>query len=384
MGYTHSGYGDRPSHLPSQLGSKNRVALHVILFVATFLTTVMAGTAWAMRDPFEVFNWTYGITYAILVMCIITAHEFGHYFAARHHNVDATLPYFIPFPSILLGGIGAFGTMGAVIRTRTPIYNRKALFDIGVAGPLAGVVMCIIILAIGFMTLPPKSFIYTIHPEYLEAGGAIPATGLHFGDTLLYWGLAQLFASPSGWLPPMNEMYHYPWLCAGWFGLILTGLNLLPIGQLDGGHISYAMFGDRQPQIARYFWWFITILGCGGVLGIVRQFGRIELLQEGPLAEPGMFLQTLEVLHSVAPWLMEAWAGWLLWAFVTRVFIKIKHPPIDDPTPLDSGRRRIGWTAIAIFVLTFTYNGVYDRFGIPEEVPSSSRDDGGLVVEIQP
>lgn len=228
---------------------KNRYWLHITLFIATFITCMIAGAQWQMKDASDINNWHYGITYAILLLTFLSAHEFGHYFASRIHKVDATLPFYIPvpFPEVL------FGTFGAVIKTRSPMNSKKALFDIGVAGPIAGFIVCIIFLIIGFSSLPPQEYIYTIHPNYLAHGGLIPLTGLHFGDNLLYMMFERIFSNPSVWIPPMNEMYHYPFLCVGWFGLFVTSLNLLPIGQLDGGHVIFTMFGFAQSRISRIF-----------------------------------------------------------------------------------------------------------------------------------
>src|SRR5205085_453169 len=143
-------------------------------------------------------QWQLGLPFGILIMLFLSAHEFGHYFAARRHGVDATLPYYIPMPPLILGSI--FGTMGAVIRTRSPIPNRKALFDIGVAGPLAGFVVALAYLIIGMVTMPGIDSLYAIHPEY-RALGSIPDIGMHFGGFMLYDLLKILFVSPGHFFP---------------------------------------------------------------------------------------------------------------------------------------------------------------------------------------
>ncbi len=130
------------------------------LFILTLFSTLMAGAAWAGQNFLEVTTWVSGVQYSLLILTFLASHEFGHYFAAKYHGVDATLPYFIPVPPLFL----PFGTAGAVIRTQSPIMSRKALFDIGVAGPIAGFVMCVIFLVIGFMTLPSQDFLFQIHP----------------------------------------------------------------------------------------------------------------------------------------------------------------------------------------------------------------------------
>ncbi len=345
---------------PRFLRKKSPLWVHLLLFVLTFITCMIAGTQWAMKNYLEVNNWHIGLTYAVLILTFLSVHEFGHYFASKIHRVDASLPYFIPvpFPEIML-----FGTFGAVIVTRSPIPNRRALFDIGVAGPIAGFVASLVFLIIGLQTLPPKEFIYSVHPEYLlNFGGKIPQSGLHFGDTLLYSLLAPLFANPNGWLPPMNEIYHYPFLCVGWFGLFVTTLNLLPFGQLDGGHIVYAMFGGLQRKVAKVLWWVLIILGIGSLLNsILALLNDVDVPNKFYIWLQNNLLPFLQQLRSFVPWYFDAWGGWLFWAIFTRLFIKIPHPHIAEVEPLGTGRKILGWIAIIIFFLSFSLNGIYLR-----------------------
>ncbi len=340
--------------------------LHILLFLASIFTTMLAGVGLAAPgfDVFDPANWALGLSYSLLTMTIITAHEFGHYFAARRHGIDASLPYFIPFPIVPFFGattaaFNPFGTMGAVIRTRTPFLNRRALFDVGVAGPLAGFVMCVIILAVGFLTLPSKEFIYQIHPEYLsEFGGAIPPWGFHFGKIGLYSLFEAIFPFGDSWVPPMNEMYHYPLLCAGWFGLLLTGLNMLPLGQLDGGHVAYAMFGAKvQSLLARVVWWMLLCLGILGMLDALMIGGLLPVDGLEPLAA------LLASGREWFPWLFPVFPGWIFWALLTRFVIRLDHPFVPEHQPVDRGRRIIGWCAFAVFLLSFAPQGLYD---IPE------------------
>lgn len=351
------GYTPLPrSTLAVQQPIRQRLWVHALLFALTFFSVLLAGVQWMGKDPLELSNLHYGVTYAVLILCFLSAHEFGHYFAARFHRVDVTLPYFLPVP---LPFFFPFGTLGAVIRTRSAILSRRALFDIGIAGPLAGFVVSVVILIIGFRTLPPQSYIYAVHPEYAQLG-FIPSWGLHFGDIPLYHWLAAVFATPSGFLPPMNEMYHYPFLCVGWFGLFVTMLNLLPLGQLDGGHITYALFGQAHRVIARLVWWGLVLLGMGPIFGwmLGALSGDspnllVQLLQQ-------TLLPVLRGIERVAPWYYQAWGGWLFWALFTRLFIRLEHPPVLDPEPLTPGRRLLGWLALGIFVVCFSYNGIYD------------------------
>jgi membrane-associated protease RseP (regulator of RpoE activity) len=298
------------------------ISLNIFLFIFTFLTTTLAGTAWLNIDPYETSNWKFGLTYSILIMFVLSCHEFGHYFAARIHKVKVTLPYYIPFPFLFLN---PFGTMGAVIRMQSPSKTKKALFDIGIAGPVSGFIASVAVLVYGMTHLPPVEYLFSIHPEYMHTG--IPTTGFSFGQTILYWGLGKILtSSPSVFLPPMNEMYHYPFLCVGWFGLLVTALNLLPVGQLDGGHITYALLGSKHRIIARVFFGFTLSMGLIGLL---------------PFAGINLFAN-------------YALTNWLVWALLIYFVIRVDHPPIYDPEPIGLKRRLWGWFALFMFISSFT------------------------------
>lgn len=304
------------------LRSKPKYWLHILLFIATFCTVTLGGVLMANANPYELQNFHKGLLQAVLIMSIITAHEFGHFFAAKIHKIDVTPPFYIPFPFVDLVW---FGTFGAVIRIKSRITSRKALFDIAVAGPIAGFVVTLIILLIGFITLPGIEFLYNIHPEYASMG--VPATGDYsFGYNLLFWTFEKIFtSSPAVFMPPMHEIYHYPFLCAGWFGLLITSLNMLPVGQLDGGHISYTMFGEKSKFIAYVTFAWLAIFGLLGLF----LFWDIQI----PFASP----------------------GWLLWAILIFFIIKVKHPPLVDNMnePLGKTRIILGWLSYLIFLISF-------------------------------
>ena len=333
-----------------------RYWLHGLLFLATFASTMLAGSQWAglsAEEYSEITNWGAGLTYAILIMLFLTAHEFGHYIAARIHKVDATLPFYIPMPLIL------FGTMGAVIKTRSVIPNRKVLFDIGVAGPISGFIVCLGILAVGYATLPPMEWLYTIHPEYQRLS-EIPTSGMYFGDMLLFGWMADIFAPAGAYIPPMNEVYHYPFLCVGWFGLFVTALNLAPFGNLDGGHVVYALLGGKKQRlIARSLWWPLFTLGVLSMVGILD-----SILREPSPNGFVIWLQTiigtpLSAIVDLVPWLFTIGEGWLLWALLIKFFIKIDHPELGDPEPLSTRRKIVGWTSMLILVLCMPVQLVY-------------------------
>lgn len=298
--------------------------VHLALFALTFLTTTLAGVQWLNRDPLEITNLQSGLLYSSLLIMILLAHELGHYIAARIHGVEATLPYFIPFPSFFLG-IAPFGTLGAVIRIKSSIDCRRVLFDIGSAGPISGFVISLIILMVGFSTLPSIDFLYQIHPEYRSLE-SIPTSGLTFGYNLIFLIACKLVASTGVFVPPMNEIYHYPLLCVGWFGLLVTAMNLIPVGQLDGGHISRALFAGTYHRIAQGSLIILVILGT---------FGFLPLLG-------------LEVTFG--------WTGWLFWALVLALLIrasKAQRSSFDDMGPLDSRRKIIGWICAVILLVSF-------------------------------
>ncbi|NTW52331.1 MAG: site-2 protease family protein [Chlorobiaceae bacterium] len=330
-----------PLPAPSRPEGRN-YPLHILLFISTLFCTTWAGTIWLGR-PLQMGtiagflnSLKEGIPYSLSLVAFLTVHEFGHFFATLRHRIQATLPYYIPLPPLPF--LMSIGTMGAVIRIKQQITSRKALFDTGASGPLAGFAVAFGLLLYGFTNLPPADYIFSIHPEYIKAGGAPepPPGTLYLGKNLLFMLLEALIA-PKG-LPPMTEMYHYPFLFTGWLACFVTALNLLPVGQLDGGHIVYAMFGQRRHEkIARMFLLFITLLGLPAFIdGLL------------PLILPG------SGVHVPAPVLQWSWTGWVLWAFILSRFIGTKHPQAGSDLPL-SGRRMIaGWLCIAIFILTFT------------------------------
>ncbi len=268
-----------------------------ILFLLTVFTTLWAGAYQAysgpVRGPLNFLLaspealWR-GIPFAGSLLFILTTHELGHYLLSRIHRVPASLPLFIPGPPHFIG------TFGAIIRMRGPILSRRALFDIGVAGPLAGFVVAVIVLIIGLSlsTVVDRTATY----------------GLHLGEPLLLQFMSWVVVGP---LPPEADVVLHPIGFAAWFGLFVTSLNLLPIGQLDGGHVAYALWGSRQRTMALAFLPILLILGFVG------------------------------------------WSGWFLWAFMAGLW-GVGHPPVMDPdVPLGRNRTIVGWIALAVFVITF-------------------------------
>jgi membrane-associated protease RseP (regulator of RpoE activity) len=280
-------------------------ALHWTLLALTLLTTTIVGVVLAQSfqagQPLDYDQYkntllaladkplllVYGLPFSVTLMTILLAHELGHYFACRYYGIDASLPYFLPFPSPI-------GTLGAFIRIRSPIYTLRALFDVGIAGPLAGFAVLVPALLIGIHE--SKVILQVPEGEALVFG--IPAIQR----------IAEWFFFPHA--RPEDILLH-PVARAAWVGILATALNLLPIGQMDGGHILYAFTGRRHKLLSRIF-----------VLGLV------------PL---GIFYS-----HS-----------WLVWAAVL-FFFGLRHPVIYDVTKLDRNRTALGLVALAIFLLTFT------------------------------
>ncbi|MAT40416.1 MAG: peptidase [Ectothiorhodospiraceae bacterium] len=300
------------------------------------------------QNEMDLANIEKGLSYSIALLFILSCHEFGHFFAARYHKVNVSLPYYIPFPPI--PAFINFGTLGALIRTREPIPSRKALFDIGIAGPIAGFIASLIVLVYGFMNLPGTDFLLAIHPDYDFAtntsAGTQPGMILTFGNTLLYDTIQTLFAPAGKFVPPMTEMYHYPFLITGWFGLMVTALNMLPTGQLDGGHIIYAMFGKWHRIIAR-----VTV----GILLFLGAMGTIP----GLLALVGLPETANQMMNLIPGYERLFWGGWLFWALLIRFVIRIDHPPVTDSEPLDPRRRALGWISLAIFITCFSPAPLY-------------------------
>jgi len=279
----------------------SRVWINVVLFAATVLATLLTGAInevgqtvperlilpALLRQPLLLLT---GVPFALTLMSILLCHEMGHYIVGRRYNAPVSLPYFIPMPFF-----GLFGTMGAVIVQRAPFEDRRSLFDIGVAGPLAGLVVTLPLLVYGLATskvgpIPPGSLmegnsILYLAIKYLIFGKVLPGNGLDVSLNAVAW--------------------------AAWGGLLITSLNLLPVGQLDGGHILYALLGKRAWPVAT------------GVVLLLLAMGFL-------------------------------WSGWFLWAILILVF-GVRHPaPLNDLSPMGFKRALVGVGVLILFVLTFT------------------------------
>ena len=296
--YAAGGAGEAHS-LPAAV-TRERYWLYSLLFALTLLTTTVVGTAMQIdfdrNLPFDLERsletwpavWRHpamllrGLPFSLTLLTILLAHEFGHYVAAAFHRVNSSLPYFLPSPFL--------GTFGAFIRVRSPIFSKRALFDIGIAGPLAGFVFLAPALAVGlaFSKMIP---------------GIAHQGSLRFGVPMLQW-LLQHAIFPG---TPAADIYLHPMARAAWIGMFMTALNLLPIGQLDGGHILYAFFPGRHKLVSRSLCILLLPLG-------------------------------------------RFWLGWTVWGFIL-LWLGRRHPVVEDPTPLDPGRRKLGLYALVVFAL---------------------------------
>ncbi len=367
--------------------------LHGGLFLITLITTTLAGAEWMFGRlfiPFEgmkTLGWAEfvaGFQFSLPFLAILTVHEFGHYFTAKANRVRVTLPYYIP----IWFGIGqSIGTLGAFIRIKDLINSRRKYFDIGIAGPLAGFVLALVVLWYGFTHLPSPEFIFTIHPEYQKWGldygnyayrNLPPGGAMGLGDNLLFNFFKTYVADPAR-VPHPYEMIHYPYLMAGYLALFFTSLNLIPIGQLDGGHILYALIGRRRFNWVApvLFTGFVFYAGLGSfkptdfavpsddaffsVLGSFGLYVAVLYLAFSRISENRMtsLLITLSVVVAqlVISWLRPDWegySGFMVFAFVLGRFLGIYHPETQLEEPLDLKRQVLGWIALLIFVLCFS------------------------------
>lgn len=273
-------------HIPPK---KKKIWIHLLLVVLTMLTTLFAGALHTGADPFSNPETIIkGIPFSLSLLLILGLHEMGHYLASKKYGIKATLPYFLPVPHPLIG------TMGAFIKVQSPITHKDALIEIGSMGPIIGFFVSLLISSIGISLSTPVPVDTTV--EHIK-----------LGTPLIFNILTRLFHGPipQGW-----EMMLHPVAFAGWLGMFVTALNLLPIGQLDGGHISFALFGVYHKVVSKVT--FVALLFFGFF-----------------------------------------WAGWWLWN-VMLIFLGLYHPPIlNQIAPLSFKMKLLGFFSILIFLLTF-------------------------------
>lgn len=285
--------------IPALFGSKQKERwwINLVLFLMTVATTMFVGTLLELntedallqllRQPQLIVQ---GLPASAAIMGILGVHELAHYFAARRHGLDSSLPYFIPIP------FGLVGTMGAIIRMRKPFETRNSLFDVGAAGPLAGILVALPLFFVGLM----------VSPTTLPQPGVMP-----LGTPLLLSWMEDLVIALRG-IPAGEDILLNSWAFAAWFALFVSGLNLLPIGQLDGGHVAYAVLRERTRTLST------AVLVLIGVLAVL------------------------------------VWQGWYVWMFFTFMSRWQHPPPLNGLAPLSKGRRLLGIAIFVLMVLLFT------------------------------
>ncbi len=327
------------------LESKGRVWVNVLLYVLTILSTLFVGTLGSDSIPANAdMTWILthlwiGWPFALCFLVILTGHELGHYFTARHYKVPVSLPYFIPMP------VPPLGTMGAFITMKGRSADRRQMLAVGAAGPLVGFLLAVPILILGLSlskvqaVTPPaagmlswwegNSLLYMLL-KFAMFGKVLPGSG---APANLLAALGEMGRAVLGTFPLDRgyDVFIHPVAVAGWAGLLVTALNLLPVGQLDGGHVLYSLFGQR----AKLLTW--PIIGLLLVLGIF------------------------------------VWRGWLLWAGLVFFFGQGHPDPLDDVTRLDAPRKLLAVAILLVFVLTFTVLPIREISGaIPISQPSGA------------
>ena len=343
-----------------------RVAIHGGLLLLTLLTTTVAGAEWVHQHLFFVaasgeIRWNGwlsgaqlldGLGFSVPFLTILTVHELGHFLTARYYGIRTSWPYYLPF---YLGFAPGIGTVGAVIRIRDRVYSRREYFDIGVAGPLAGFVVLLPVLAGALWLLPP------VLP-------APPPPGLQIGHSLLLDALERWVGVPAF---AHASLTRQPVVLAGYMGAFFTALNLLPIGQLDGGHVVYGLLGyGRAARVGLLT--FAALVGYAG-LGLIDPttdlstlawavplyLGYLWLLARPAVPTPmlallaaGTMLAAQVGLKLLFPALTGN-PGWLVLALLLARGLGLFHPPTPIDTPLNGWRRAVGWFALALLVLCF-------------------------------
>jgi Zn-dependent protease len=412
---------------------KKTLILQIVLFLVTVVTTTLAGAEWQdskflfFVNEEHLLTWDDflgGFRYSIPFLLILTCHEFGHYFTAKYHRIKVTLPFYIPLWFGFLVS-PSFGTMGAFIRIKEVIQSRKHYFDVGVAGPLAGFVVALVVIIYGYTHLPPAEAIYKIHPEYEAFGLDYPNhvysyeyarkqdslsylsaraidsvafvkegkisewsfrayepqesySNMYFSKPLLFHIAEKYLVEDKSRIPLPQEIMHNPYLLAGLLALFFTALNLLPIGQLDGGHIIFGLFSEKYSRMISIAMYSILVFFAG--LGIVSVPLIVEALSGNDFGSLFLLIGYIYFLYTCTfsflkktldRWTFaavmvaiqfavhtytgsEGYMGWLFFAFFLGRFIGIVHPKVLDQSPLSNGRIALGVFAILVFILSFS------------------------------
>ena len=361
--------------------SFRKYAIHVGLFLVTLFTTTIAGaelatnkvlTGWGYESSERLLNLTdlwQGLPYSLSFLAFLTFHEFGHYFAAVYYRVKCTLPYYIPV-FVPVPGVVNIGSFGAIIRLKQRPISSQQYFDIGIAGPLAGFVVSLGLLIYGFLSLPPVEELEWLRQNHQHE--------VAIGSSLLFEFFKQVIPADPARIPPHTELIHYPYLFVGYITLFFTALNLLPIGQLDGGHVVYGMFGRRIGLfVARLTVLLLILVGGVGVIDL-RHFGEqylyFDIIQATVYIAFVMYtlskifrqpdrrvvlmmtviLVMIQIMFKYNFGQLEVNMIWLFYAFLVVRFIGVEHPPAQEEHQVNRPRKILGWIALVIFVLCFS------------------------------
>ena len=364
--------------------------LQIFLFIITFISATLSGAEWIYGRAFffgeNTLGWPEffeGLKYSVPFLGVLTIHEFGHYFTAKKHRTDVTLPYYIP---LWLGILSStFGTLGAFIRIKERINSRVKYFDIGIAGPLAGFVATLFVLWYGFTHLPPLDYVFKLFPVFKQYGndyGKFLETSpdymsIKLGDSLLFNFFEQNIS--TGELPHPYLYTNYPIIFAGYLSLFFTALNLFPIGQLDGGHILYGLIGDRAFNIVSpmLFSCFVFYAGLGyfNAFEFTTQDTQMYFILIAKFAGFILFnyfcfskitdnimtnwlialsVVSLQLLISYFFPTIEGYSGFLAFSLMIGRFLGVYHPTTSDMKPLTLERKILGWLALIIFIICFS------------------------------
>jgi len=364
--------------------------LQIFLFIITFISATLTGAEWIYGRVFffgeNTLGWPEffeGFKYSVPFLGVLTIHEFGHYFTAKKHKTDVTLPYYLP---LWLGGLNStFGTLGAFIRIKERINSRIKYFDIGISGPLAGFVASLFVLWYGFRHLPPLDYVFELFPVFKQYGndyGKFLETSpdymsLKLGDSLIFNFFEQNVS--TGELPHPYLYTNYPIIFAGYLSLFFTALNLLPIGQLDGGHILYGLIGDRAFNIVSpiLFYCFVFYAGLGYfnayefttqdtqmfsvligkfVAFILFNYFCFSKITDNIMTNLVITLSvvSLQLLISYFFPTIEGYSGFLAFGLMIGRFLGVYHPSTSDMKPLTLERKILGWVALIIFIICFS------------------------------
>lgn len=361
----------------------------MVLALLTLVTTTLAGAEWRHGNvfiygpkPLGFEQFLDGLAFSLPLLLFLTTHEMGHYLMAVRYKVQVSWPFYIPMwlgfiPGGILTGIG---TLGAFIQLRSRPITTRQYFDIGIAGPLAGFVVALVLLTIGFTTLPPIDYVFSIHPEFAQWGAdftkyAYEQPNLRIGDNLIMLFFKEYVADPAR-VPNGYEIAHYPMIFAGYVGLLVTSINLLPFGQLDGGHVMYGLLGAERCQTLKYYMLHVAVFLAGlGQTSVILDAGpEAGMSLFNNLLLLGVYYIMFQKLWGTRDQALASALGifaiqyalayfyptlvgfntYMLFLLIVARFLGLDHPRAAIEQELDTKRKVLGILSLVIFILCFT------------------------------